>query len=215
MRTHLRTTAYVVVALLVGAALAATWVHADGRARRAETARAAEEARRILAEEELARVRREYYARWDSVQVENGRRLEAVQTEQRRLADAQRDLRERIPPPVEGTVEDSLRYWRATAESALLETLDLRAALALADSIRTTDTLRIRRMSDEWLRSEQRGDTLAATLQRLVRTIPVAEPPCRIAYILPCPSRTTATAVGMAVGYYLADRRQEDRRKDD
>lgn len=201
MPAWLRTTLLVVAALLVGAAVAGVAVHYGGRARDAEAARQAEHARRLAAEARADTLARREAARVDSIARATAAALERLAAEQRRTADEARRLRERIPPPASGTPADSLRYWRATATAALAEVDALRGALATADSLRTVDTLRIRRLTLEAEREAARGDSLAASLARLSASLAAVTAErdrtrCRIVGLLPCPSRTTSALAG-------------------
>lgn len=212
MTSSARTAAYVLVALLVGAAIAGVAVHFNGKARSAEQRAAQAEADRQLALEQLRAFQRAESIRHDSIAIETAHVLDSLGREQRRLSATAREIRDRIAPP-DTTVGDSLRYWRSTAVAALDEVAALRTALEYADTVRAIDETRIRAMEERWLREMARGDSLAQALRRLTVAIPGRAPECRILWVLECPSRTTTAVLALATGYAVHELTDERRRR--
>lgn len=195
-----RHAAYVVVALLVGAAIAGVAVHYSGEARRARAATAAADSARVHAERERDSIRRAESHRADSLARATSERLESLAAAQREVAREAARLRSMIPAP-DTTVRDSLRYWRATATSALAEVGALRAAVATQDSVSLVQVGRIARLTADAQMDAARMAALERENMTLARRLALNPPAreCRIAGLLPCPSRTSSALAGAAL----------------
>lgn len=191
---------YLVVALLVGAAIAGVAVHYSGEARRASRAAHVADSLRQVAEAERDSVRRAESWRTDSIARSTAARLDSLASAQREVAREAARLRGLIPAP-DSTVRDSLRYWRETASSALAEVGALRATVATQDSVYLVQVGRIARLTAEAQQDAAhiaaQDRTIASLTARLSLTTPARE--CRIAGLLPCPSRTSSALAGAAI----------------
>lgn len=191
--------AHLLVALLVGAAIAGTAVHFRTLARVEREARA--ETERLLTElsARLDSASRAAARTADSTARAHAAKLDSIQRDQRRLADSIRSVRVAIPLP-DSTVRDSLRFWHQTATAATAESERLRAALDAADSTALVQVGRIARLTAEaqadaaHMAAQDR--TIASLNARLA--IQPAVKDCRVLGVLSCPSRTTSFVAGVA-----------------
>lgn len=102
------------------------------------------------------------------------------------------------------TVRDSLEMWRVRDSVHVAETIALRAAkdsaVARADSAEAD--------RERWRVIAEGSDRINAQLRK---DLEKAEPPCRLAGFVPCPSRTASLAAGVLVGLAVSHPEQTKR----
>lgn len=167
MNKHLRTLAYLTVALLVGAAVAGVTVHYRGELRQERERREVAERLAELLAVRADSVSREAARRADSTARAQSAALDEIRREQRRLADSLASYRAEIPLPDPAAPGDTVRYWREVATAAVQENAQLRAELATADSLHVLHIGTIARLTAERDSAWTRIDALADGIDRL------------------------------------------------